>query len=149
MTAVASADITALAQALRKSGKDSQATTQRVMVESANFLLTEMEIRVPVDSGELRRSLGVRVEIDRVVVGPDTPYAGYVEFGTKPHDIKPKKPGGVLVFSAGGQKVFARVVHHPGTKAQPFVQESFEAWRKAIGPEVAEANVKVITDAVA
>jgi len=147
MTAVASADITRLADALRKSGQDSRATTQRVMIESANFLLTEMEVRAPVRSGELRRSLGVRVEADRVIVGPDVPYASYVEFGTKPHEIRPKNPNGVLVFSVNGQKVFAKVVHHPGTKANPFVQDSFDAWVATLGPAVAEANVKVITDA--
>jgi HK97 gp10 family phage protein len=143
MTTVASADVHALAEALKRSGKEAHATTYEVLIRSANFLLTEMQVRVPVDTGELRQSLGVRVESNRVVIGPDTPYAGYVEFGTKPHEIRAKgrKP---MVFTVNGQKVFARVVHHPGTRAQPFVQDSFAAWAKSVGPEIAEANVETI-----
>lgn len=146
MTAVGSADIHKLAEALRKSGRNANATTQQTLIEAANFLLTEMEIRVPVDSGDLRRSLSVRVESGRVLVGPTAPYAGYVEFGTAPHEIRPKKQGGVLVFTAGGQKVYARVVKHPGTKPQPFVQPAFDAWVDSLGPMVAEANVKHLVE---
>jgi len=145
MTTVASADIYKLAEALRKSGKDAEATTQEVLIRSANYLLTEMQVRAPVDSGALRASLGVRVEGDnRIIIGPDVPYAGFVEFGTKPHKIKPKSPGGVLAFQAGGSTVFARVVNHPGTKAQPFVQDSFDAWAKSVGPEIEQAQVETI-----
>lgn len=147
MTSVASADITRIAEALRETGRDSGVTTQRVMIESANFLLTEMEVRVPVDSGDLRKSLAVRVEGDRVTVGPDVPYASYVEFGTQPHEIRPKKPDGVLRFKVNGQWVYAKVVNHPGTKAQPFVRPAFDAWVKTLGPEVAKANVKTFTEA--
>lgn len=143
MTAVASADINGIAEALRRTGKDSEATTMRVLIESANFLLAEMEARVPVDSGALRKSLAVRVEGDKITVGPDTPYADYVEFGTKPHVIKPKKPGGVLRFQVNGQWVYAKVVNHPGTKAQPFVRPAFDAWVDALGENVAKANVEV------
>jgi len=141
VTAVASANITSIAEALRRTGQDAEANTQRVLIESANFLLAEMEARVPVDSGELRRSLGVRIKGDKIIVGPDTPYAGYVEFGTAPHTIKPKKADGVLVFKAGGQTVYAKVVNHPGTRAQPYVRPAFEAWVQALGTDVAQENV--------
>jgi HK97 gp10 family phage protein len=117
-----------------------------VLIEAANFILTEMEARVPVDSGDLRRSLAIRVEGSRIIIGPNTPYAAYVEFGTAPHEIRPKKPNGVLRWQQNGQIYYARVVHHPGTKPQPFVRDSFEAWRKTLPRNVAKANVKVITD---
>ena len=146
MSAVASADITRIAEALRATGKDSDATTRRVLIESANFLLVEMESRVPVDSGALRASLGVRFEGDKIVVGPDVPYASYVEFGTAPHQIKPKTADGVLRFQVNGQTVYARVVNHPGTRAQPFVRPAFDAWVATLGRDVAEANVKVFRD---
>ena len=146
MGAVGSADIHKLAEALRRSGKDSEATTHRVLVEAANFILTEMEVRVPVDTGELRRSLAIRVEGDKVIIGPNVPYAPYVEFGTRPHEIRPKSPGGTLAFTVNGKPVFAKVVNHPGTKAQPFVRPAFAAWVDQLGGMVAEANVKVMTD---
>lgn len=147
MAAVASADISKLAEALRTSGQQAQATTAQVLNEAANYILSEMQSRCPVDSGNLRESLGIRVEQDKVIIGPDmakAPYAPYVIFGTGPHTIRPKEKNGVLAFSIGGQQVFAKVVHHPGTKAQPFVQEAFDAWVDSLGTMVAEANIKVI-----
>lgn len=68
-------------------------------------------------------------------------YAAYVEFGTKPHIIKPKyakvlawnNQGSVgnrqtgSVRSGAKPNVFARQVHHPGTKAQPFLLPSAKA----------------------
>jgi len=145
MTAVGAADISRLADALRASGKESDATTQRVAVEAANFLLVEMEVRVPVRSGDLRRSLSVRVEPNRILVGPTADYAPFVEFGTKPHVIKPKDKK-ALSFMVGGRRVTVREVHHPGTRSQPFVRPAFERWVDTIGPMIAEANVKTIQD---
>ena len=81
-------------------------------------------------------------------IGPNpniAPYGSYVEFGTKPHDIVPG-PGRVLVFTMNGQKIFARKVHHPGTKAQPYVEPAFQAWVDSLGTMAAEANIKVIKD---
>ena len=146
MSAVAYADVSRLAEALKMASQQSGLTTQQVLIQSANHILAEMEARVPVRSGELRRSLQIKVESDKVTIGPNTPYAGYVEFGTQPHEIRPKKTGGVLVFNIGGRKVFTKKVNHPGTRAQPYVRPAFEAWVDSLGTMAAEANVKVITD---
>jgi len=145
MTQVASADISKLAEALRMTAKRSEVTTQQVMVESANFLLTEMEIRVPVKTGELRESLGVRVEPNRVIVGPTAKHAPYVEFGTRAHEIRAKNKK-ALAFKVGGNMVVVQKVNHPGTKARPFVRPAFEAWKESLGPAVAEANIQVLTE---
>jgi HK97 gp10 family phage protein len=146
MPAVASADISRLAEALRRTAEQSQTTTQQVLIQSANHILAEMESRVPVDSGRLRQSLRIEVQTDKVIIGPNTPYAGYVEFGTRPHVIEPKTPGGTLVFTVGGRKVFTKRVRHPGTRAQPYVRPAFEAWVDSLGTMAAEANVKVLKD---
>jgi HK97 gp10 family phage protein len=149
MGAVGQADISRLADALRQTAQDSQITTQQVLVQSANQILAEMESRVPVDTGRLRTSLRIQVDPNRVTIGPDeniAPYGGYVEFGTKPHDIRPKTPGGVLVFKMNGRTVYTKKVRHPGTKAQPFVRPAFEAWVDSLGTMAAEANIKVLKD---
>jgi hypothetical protein len=102
-----------------------------------------------VKTGNLRQSLGVKVSGGMVTIGPNinqAPYAGYVEFGTKPHVIRPKKPGGVLVFTINGQKVITRKVNHPGTQPNPYVQPAFEAWVDSLGTMAAEANVKVFNE---
>ena len=146
MTAVGSADIARLAEALRRSGQESHATTMSVLIEVANYILTEMEIRVPVDTGELRNSLSVEVMGDRVRIGPQAPHGVYVEFGTAPHQIRPKSSTGSLRFTINGRVIYAKVVNHPGTRPQPFVLPAFEAWVDSLGGMVAEANVKVIRD---
>jgi HK97 gp10 family phage protein len=149
MAAVAYADVTRLADALKQASQQSQMTTQQVLIMSANHILAEMESRVPVKTGTLRGSLAIRVDTDKVIIGPNeqtAPYGGYVEFGTQPHEIKPKKPGGVLVFKVGATTVFTKRVRHPGTKAQPYVRPAFEAWMDSLGTMAAEANAKVITD---
>jgi HK97 gp10 family phage protein len=148
MTAVAYADVSRLAEALRQAAQQSGVTTQQVLVQSANHILAEMEAKVPVRSGNLRRSLRIEVGADKVTIGPDAeqaPYGGYVEFGTRAHDIVPRKPGGVLVFTVGGTKVFTRKVRHPGTRPQPYVVPAFEAWVDSLGTMAAEANAQVIT----
>jgi len=55
--------------------------------------------------------------IATVGAGKDVPYAAIHEFGgvTKPHDILPKNAK-ALHFYIGGKEVFAKVVHHPGSK---------------------------------
>ncbi len=46
-------------------------------------------------------------------------YGVYVREGTAPHEIRPKKAK-ALRFMIGNRVVFSRVVHHPGTKANPY-----------------------------
>lgn len=145
MPSAASADLVKLRDAFEDAGQN--ISLQEVLQSAASYILAEMESRCPVDSGNLRRSLGIRVVGDRVIIGPDAelaPYAAYVEFGTRPHEIRPKKEGGVLVFRSQGRLVYARVVQHPGTKAQPFIRESFDAWVDRLGEMAAEAGIEEI-----
>ena len=149
MGAVGQADISKLANALKQTAAQSNVTTQQVLVQSANHILAEMEALVPVKTGNLRHSLGIRVEGNRVIIGPDpalADYGGYVEFGTKAHVIEPKLRGGVLVFYINGRKIVTRKVNHPGTKPQPYVAPAFEAWVDSLGTMAAEANIKVMKD---
>lgn len=52
-------------------------------------------------------------------------YGGYMHDGTKPHDIKPRDKRALRWVGKSGF-VFAKVVHHPGTKADPFLYEAAE-----------------------
>lgn len=101
-------------------------------------LLTVAEAKrlVPRKTGNLGRRIilqsATRTEA-RVVAS--TPYAAAVEFGSRPHVIRPRR-GRYLAFPAkgsavtlsgrlrkgkGGKLVFARAVRHPGTRAQPYL----------------------------
>jgi hypothetical protein len=79
-------------------------------------------------------------ELDVTATGFSTVAHGaapYLEFGTRPHEIRPKSAK-VLRFATGGNAtlsgrpksgapvVFARVVHHPGTRAYPFMVPGME-----------------------
>ena len=52
-------------------------------------------------------------------------YAIYVEFGTPPHIIIPKDKKALHWGGDAGPVV--RLVHHPGTMAQPFIRSTFKA----------------------
>jgi len=49
------------------------------------------------------------------------PAALFVTGGTRPHIIRPRRTGGVLRFTVNGRVVYARLVHHPGTKPNDFL----------------------------
>ena len=48
----------------------------------------------------------------------------WVNSGTRPHEIKPRRRGGVLRFEIGGTVVYARRVMHPGNRASRFMERS-------------------------
>ncbi len=50
----------------------------------------------------------------------------WMEEGTPPHEIRPKKPGGVLhwIDDDTGQDMFAKLVRHPGTPAYRMVAQT-------------------------
>lgn len=145
MSSVASADLDRLTEALRQSAGGARVTTQEVVMNTANYIKAEMEVRVPVDTGRLRQSIEIKVVGDKIIIGPNTEYDEAVEFGTRPHEIRPKNKK-ALAFRVGGQMVVVKKVNHPGTRAQPFVRPAFEAWVDTLGALVAEANVKRIED---
>lgn len=55
----------------------------------------------------------------------DVNYARMVSEGTRPHDIRPKSAR-ALAFRTSGGMVFAKVVHHPGTRANPYVEDGLK-----------------------
>ncbi len=84
----------------------------------------------PVDSGELQDSIKVRAQTKkksgwinlRVTAGGGKAfYANMVEYGTAPHEIRPKSAKSLFV--AG---VFRQVVSHPGATARPFMRPAFD-----------------------
>ena len=73
----------------------------------------------PVKTGYLAST----VYKDKGVVGAAASYAAAVEYGTAPHEIHPVN-GGLLSFEVAGKMVFSPLVHHPGTRANPFMQRA-------------------------
>jgi HK97 gp10 family phage protein len=93
-------------------------------------ILPEVQNRIPTDSGQLRASARITTRYRKGEVSASVKvgnfvawYAHLVEFGTRPHRIVPKNPGGVLRF--GGLEV--RSVDHPGIRPQPFMRPAADA----------------------
>ena len=82
----------------------------------------------PVRTGYLASTVYREVGFGVGKVGAGASYAVYVEKGTAPHEIRPIN-GRVLAFMAGGKMVFSALVHHPGTRANPFMERAADEAR--------------------
>jgi len=112
--------------------------------KAADYAYALMSAKAPVRSGRLLGSIREQVRGLEATVGPTVPYAIYVEYGTRPHEIRPVYAS-VLRFKIEGKVVFTPIVHHPGTRAQPFMRETAEATRLKIPElwkEVFEEEIK-------
>lgn len=93
---------------------------------------------------------------DNLIVGTDDEIYGYVDKGTKPHVIVPKR-GRMLRFTAGGRPktqpgritsgagskggvvVIRPRVDHPGTAPRNFSAEIYKRWRRGVQPFIRNA----------
>lgn len=77
-----------------------------------------------VDTGHLRRSIGRRVSYtEGEVHTSNVKYAIYVEKGTKPHVIRPRRKK-YLYWEGASHPV--KKVNHPGTEAKPYLIPAFK-----------------------
>lgn len=78
-------------------------------------------------AGRLRDSIRYEHRVGggsaRLTFTANTPYARFVLHGTGPHIIRPRKARALRWQGSGGTR-FARVVHHPGTKPNPFPERA-------------------------
>ncbi len=94
----------------------------------------EQKLLVPRRTGNLGRSIHLgAVSATRAETIASANYAIYVERGTQPHEIRPKRAKALRWAASsgdarltgtprtGGKVRFAKRVQHPGTKAQPFM----------------------------
>jgi len=111
---------------------------QQALEEAGALIKSEMETLAPVRTGALRSSIMVDVEADRVTVGPQVPYAGFVEFGTRPSP-------GRYVPAIGKRLVNPALPHfgmHPGIRATHFVERT----ALAAEPQLAEVFNRILAE---
>ena len=70
--------------------------------------------------GRMGRRVNAVIVGKHVRIESSHPATMYVINGTRPHLIRPRTRK-VLKFNVKGRTVFARLVHHPGTKANDFL----------------------------
>jgi hypothetical protein len=84
-------------------------------------------------TGALKKSIKHTHTSDRlgqtVKIGSSLSYAYLHHNGSKPHIIKPKVEGGVLVFTSNSRVVRAKTVMHPGTRPNPYLSNQLRHFR--------------------
>ena len=102
-----------------------------IVEELARETEAEMKRRAPRGkTGELRESiktipLSLTATEIAYAVGPDVPYLPYVVRGTRPHTIYPRVAQALRwIDEHSGEVRFAKVVHHPGTRPNPFIEQT-------------------------
>jgi HK97 gp10 family phage protein len=115
--------------ALRRNPQTAITEFNTAIKKSVLKVQSEAMHRAPVNKqsggGNLRQSIRSKVVrlVGEVVAYAD--YAVFVHEGTKAHIIRPVNKK-VLANRRTGQ-FFGRLVHHPGTKPQPFLKQAVEA----------------------
>lgn len=127
---------------------DLTAITRRIVAEEAVEVRTDYEKTIK--TWKHKPIFVIQWNKDRTsaTVGTDSKIYEYVDAGTPPHLIKPKRPGYPLSFnvptkaktrvmqinsysgSKGTKPVKAMVVHHPGTKARKFTPVILRAHKR-------------------
>lgn len=135
---------------LRTSKVNLSGQIQDALIMSAKMIRSEAERLAPRgETGNLKRSLrsgagrATKTFLQSFVftLGQIAPHAHLIEFGTKPHAIKPKRKDGILAFG----KYFLRNVHHPGIKPWPFFQMAVRNKRNQVRKIVERAVAETIS----
>lgn len=106
--------------------------------------VAEAKARVPRKTGHTARTISPGDSGPTFTIVQAAGAAPFLEFGTKPHDIRPRKASVLAWPAAGGARLsgrpkkgaamrFARFVRHPGTRKQPFLVPAAVAAIKAVG----------------
>lgn len=101
----------------------------RAINTAALIITTEVKNVTPVKTGRLKTSIRPSFGVLSAVIEPHVGYAIYVHDGTKPHIIRPRTKK-ALYWKGALHPV--KLVHHPGTKANPFMQIGLDNSREKV-----------------
>ena len=119
---------------------------KRKLVERlAEVAYSEAFYGAPWKTGKLARSIVKEIDEDgEAWIRALAPHAVYVIKGTAPHEIRPVNASVLAFKAAGGDMVFTRLVRHPGTKPNPFMQRAEEKTSEKVDEVFAELFVELI-----
>lgn len=142
----------ALEEALKQLGSDAKKALRTGVRKGAVLIQKDAQSRIHSEHGDLAKSIrvGVRVKpadgavIATIAATKKMRYiANFVEFGTKPHEIKAKNKKALKLRD--GREVES--VMHPGAKAKPFLRPAadtqFNAAVDAVRDETQAAVEKI------
>jgi len=110
---------------------------RRLIPELTRELFDIIYSAAPERTGFLRRSMSYSVTDRGAEISAEAPYAGFVEFGTRPHMIFPRRAT-ALRFEKDGRVIFAKYVRHPGTKPHPYFRKGIEKFDELLQTAVEE-----------
>jgi len=127
--------IESLGVAIEEYSEDLTNELKVAMVDTVTSIEKYAKHRCPVDTGNLRASITPEVDgFKEGSVGTNVEYAMAVEYGSRPHDIRPREKK-AMRFEKGGHEIFAKRVKHPGSQPQPFLEPAF-----IIGGRISKKN---------
>jgi len=94
-------------------------------------------------TGNLQRSITWYYKNNTARIVAQAEYAKFVEYGTKPHIIKPLRRKALKIPTEQGY-VFARKVKHPGSKPYPFLLADLQNRARQVAVEFMKALEGVI-----
>lgn len=136
-------NLPALQKAMRNFSGIASPILQKAL-QAAEFVFQKNTLKgnpIPWRTGNLLQSFRFGISPFRASWGPTAYYAPFVEFGTRPHIIRPVRAkvlawrsggGASYVTSKSGKQyykkteggtTFASLVHHPGTKPSRFMEK--------------------------
>lgn len=118
---------TELAAAIRLAPRETLPQIKNAISRSIELVQNKAMRKAPVNKqsggGNLRQSIKTYIYPLKGRVVAEAKYAAAVETGTKPHIIRAR--GRVLANTRTGQ-FFGKTVHHPGTRAQPYMRPAVD-----------------------
>lgn len=122
-------DVSGFVAWLRQAESQMQANAKQALGQSVALALRNARSTQSFKdhTGKLRSSIvrGERSSFTQFIAAK-APYAAYVEHGTTPHRIEPRKAKALRFVAAGGVR-FSRGVNHPGTKPTNFMERAAHA----------------------
>jgi hypothetical protein len=115
-----------------RSGLDIQVLADKMSDEIKNKLVERLAdvayaaafFQAPWKTGALAGSITKEVSAGEARIRALAPYDIYVQLGTRPHTIKPVRASCLAFVARSGELVFTRLVHHPGTLPNPYMQRA-------------------------
>ena len=105
---------------------------KRWLTESAIILQWESKKLAPVNNWQLRKSIKFSVYDTYATVYTNLFYAPFVHEWTSPHLIMPVKKKALHWINKDWLDIFAKLVHHPWTKENPFFTKAVNNQRSKI-----------------
>jgi hypothetical protein len=137
-------EIDAVTKMLRKAQDGAPEEARQVMNAVAQGIESEIRDKAPKRSGAMAESIKAEWTGPLTLKITGSAVAGYVEFGTKPHDIVPKTKPYLVFKTKDGKWVKTKKVRHPGTKPNPFIQPVVHDVMKDLGDSLGKMGAQLL-----